>query len=180
MSEQNSMQIMEKYLKNLIMDKYPGVPVTKDSDGLTFDKMKQILSKNYEELPDDVKPVAERLMFNSELAKKYECELDWFYTTDDAKMYLTDEESFKGSFALFLMEKHSAQYLFRIIDKDNLIVKDVHKKNGSVHLVCDRKYRDVSGYCPKKPILNREIIPVRAVYPDIFMKVVQRLIEQNT
>ena len=179
MSEQNYMQDIELYLRHLIMEKYPGAAITRNSDGLTIDNMRQIITKSYEELSKDVKPIFERLMCNDELSKKYGCELDWYYTTEEAKEYLADEELFKGSFAMFLNENHSAQYLIRNYEKENLIIREVHMKNGIVHLVGNEKYRDASCYCPRNPIMNKEVMPLKADNPDIFIKNINKLIEQN-
>ena len=176
MSEQYYMQDLELYLRHLIMEKYPGAAITRNSDGLTIDNMLQIITKSYEELSKDVKPIVERLMCNDELSKKYGCELDWYYTTEEAKEYLADEELFKGSFGIAFKECHSAEYLFDDIDKENMIIKDAHIKNDKVHLECRMKYRDLSGYCPKNPIYNKEILTVRAENTEVYMKVIMSLI----
>ncbi len=179
MSELNN-QMLEHFYRHSLMDKFPGVVLTKNTDGLTIENMRQILTKSYEDLPKDVKPVAERLMYNAELAKKIDWKLDWYYTTEDAKAYLADEELFKGSFATVLKELHSVEYLFDYCDKYNLIIKEIHMNKDTVHLECKRKYRDESCYCPKHTILNKEILPVRANNPVLFQRVVKSLIMKNT
>lgn len=179
MLEMKRIKAIEYDLRNSLMDKYPGVTIPTNTEGMTIRNMELLLSKNYEELPEEVRPIADRLMCNAELAKIIGRNLDWYYTTEQAKEYMADQKIFKGSFALLRNERHSAQFLLKLFDSFNLIIREVHMKRGSVHLVGDRKYRDISGYCPKKPILNKEVLPVRPDNPELFMKVMQQLISHT-
>ena len=174
-----SMMLKERYLRHSIMDKFPGVAIKRHMEDLTIRNMELILSKNFDELPEDVKPVAERLMCNAELAKAIGGELDWYYTTEQAKEYLADQELFSGSFAIFLNEKHSAQYLMDYCEKHNLIIKDGHIKKDQVHLLGDEKYRDVSDkYCPKVSF-RKVTVPLRADNPEIFLKIILQLVAKG-